>query len=302
MKSKSILFAGLFLLASVSIASAQIKLSFNPDKGAKYQYLHEMSQNITQSMMGQEIPMETSIVMNYDMIVTDKNQQETKAQFTYRDVSYIISSAMMKMGYDSKNPIPNPSDLDKMMNKMLGCFIDKTFELRIADDGSVISVTGTDAIIDEMSKAVSESGPVGAQIGASLKQQFSDDAVKNMFEQSLKIYPVPAKPVKPGDSWDTEQNISVANMNSSNKTKYTLKSVAKNVATIDVLSTVNLKPSAGMEGELTGTQAGTMSIDTKSGMPASSELTQKIKGSIKVSGMDVAMDMTSKTKLTITKK
>ncbi len=295
MKMRRIVFACLFFLAGASLASAQVKLTFNPAQGTKYEYLTEMAQTIKQNAMGQEIPMETEMTMVYLMDVKNKNAQETQTQFTYQDVSYIISSPMMKMGYDSKNPIENPTEMDNMLGKIFSNLIGKPFTVTVAPDGSVNSVTGMEAIAEGMAQAVATDGPIAAQMGASMKQQFSDASLKNSFEQSLKIYP--ANPVKVGDSWEAEQTLSISGMNTTTKTKYTLKEIKKNIAIIAVESTLNMKPAAGMEGSLSGTQTGTMQVETKTGMPVSSEISQDIKGSIKTQGVDVLMEIYSKIKV-----
>ncbi len=293
---RKIVFAFLSLSLMLSTASAQVKLSFNPEKGTKYQYTQETVQLLKQTAMGQEIPMEMDVTMSYIMNIKEKNTKETVAQCTYQDISYVLSSAMMKMGYDSKNPLENPSEMDKMMGKMLGSLIGKPFEMHIASDGSVSSVTGMDAIAESMSQAVAADGPMAMQVGASMKQQFNNETIKNQFEQSLKIYP--ANLVKEGDSWEASQVMSVSGMNLEMKTKYTLKNVQRNTASIGIESVISMVPSAGMEGKLSGIQTGTMEVNVKTGMPISSELSQNIKGSLKANGMDVLMDIASKTKTT----
>jgi hypothetical protein len=293
MKTKKFIVAGCFLLSGLAVASAQVKLSFNPAKGTKYEYAMQMVQTVEQNAMGQKIPMETEMDIMYLMEIKNKTSQETQAQFTYRDISCIISSPVIKMGYDSKNPVENPSEMDKMLDMIFSTLIGKPFTINVAPDGSVKSVTGMDAIAENMTQAIAAGGQIAAQVGASMKQQFSDVAVKNMFEQSLKIYPVNA--VKPGDSWSVESIVTLSGMNTTINTKYTLKEVKKNEAAIAMEATVNMQPGAGMEGSLSGTQIGTMLVDVKTGMPVSSELAQNIKGSIKTQGIDVSMDMNTKT-------
>ena len=292
---KKIVFTGLFLLSGITIVSAQVKLSFNPEKGKKYEYQTELIQLSKNTAMGQEMASEMEMSMKYLMEIAEKTPQETKAQFTYQDISYIITSPMMKMGYDSKNPIENPSDMDKMLGKMFGTLIGKPFTLTITPDGSVKSVTGMDAIAENMTQSVAANGQMAAQMSGAIKQQFGENAIKGSFEQSLKIYP--ANAVKAGDSWVVENTLDISNMNTKTKTKYTLKGIKNNMADIVVESTLEMKPGAGMEGSLTGTQTGTMQVDVKTGMPVSSDMSQSIKGTLKTQGIDILTDMTNKVKL-----
>ena len=293
MKMKRIVFTGLFLISGLTITSAQIKLSFNPEKGKKYEYQTEMIQKVKQSVMGQEIPVEMEMNMTYLMEIKDKTPQEIRMQVTYREVAYILSNPMMKMGYDSKNPVENPSEMDQMLSDIFGVLIDKPFIIVIAPDGSVNSVTGLDAIAESMGNAAGD-GQIAVQIAAQLKQQFSDAALKNMFEHSFKIYPTNA--VKVGDSWNMESTMVMNNMNANYKARYTLKEVSKNTATIAVDSDIEMEMGEGMEGKLVSTQSGTMLVDIKTGISVSGEVTQNIKGTIKAQGFDIQMDMNNKTK------
>jgi len=295
---KKFVFAGLLLVSGLTIVPAQqVKLSFNPEKGKKYEYQTEMVQNVKQNVMGQEIPVEMEMNTKYLMEIKDKTPQETTVQLTYEEMVYIISSPMMKMGYDSKNPVENPSDIDQMFSKMFDQMIDQSIVVVIAPDGSVKSVTGMDAIGESMVSAIAADGQMIAQLGAQMKQQYNDDAMKNMFEQMFKIYPENA--VKAGNSWNINTSMMVNNMITDLKTKYTLKSVSKNMATIAVNGEIEMNPGAGMEGIITGTQTGTMTVDTKKGLPVASNVSQNMTGAIKVQGMEVQMELITKSKTTI---
>jgi len=294
MKIRRIVFASLFLIAGLTV-SAQVKLSFNPEKGKKYDYQMDIIQNIQQSVMGQTIPMETEMNVKYLMEIKDKTPQGTQMQFTYREITYIIKSPMMKMGYDSKNPVENPSEMDNMLSKMFSKLIDAQLMIVVAPDGTIVSATGMDAVAENMINAIAGDGPMAAQMGAQMKTQFGDDATKRSFEQSFKIYP--ANAVKKGDIWNIESTASVANMNTDIKTKYTLKDVSKNIASIAFESEMEFKPTEGMEGDLTGTQTGTMMVDTKTGLTITSDISQTMKGSIKTQGFDVQLDINGKIKM-----
>jgi hypothetical protein len=228
------------------------------------------------------------------MEIKDKTPQEIQTQFTYREVAYSISSPMMKMGYDSKNPVENLSEMDKILYKIFGSMIDKPFMAVIAPDGSVKSVTGMDAIAESMSAAISADGPMAAQIGEQMKQLFGGDAIKSSFEQSFKMYP--ANAVNVGDSWNMENTMMISNMNASFKTKYTLKAVNRNMATIAVESTIEIETGAGMEGKLAGTQTGTIVVDTETGLHVTGDMLQNIVGIVKAQGMEVQMEMTTNAK------
>jgi len=278
------LFAGLFFMLGLTAVSAQINLSFNPEKGAKYEYQTEMIQNIKQSVMGQEIPVEMEVNMRYLMEIKDKTPQETHVQLTYQDIVYVISNPMMNMRYDSENPAVRN-------------LINKSFLMVVAPDGSVKSVTEIDNVAESPTNTSGANWQVDAQVVAQLNQQFSGDAVKDMLEQSFKMYP--ANAVRAGDSWNMDNTTTINNMNTSVKTKYTLKEISGNIATIAIESDMVMTVGAGMEGTIAGTQTGTMTIDTRTGLPVTSDIAQNIAGLVKAQGMDVQVQLTGKVKTSI---
>jgi hypothetical protein len=297
MEMRKILFAGLFFVLGLTIALAQVKLTFNPEKGAKYEYLTETTQNIKQQVASQDMTTETKMNFSYLMEIKDKTPQETQVQFIYRDVLCKISSPMMNMGYDSKKPNESTSEMDKMLGKIFGALIDKPFIVVVAPNGTAKSVTGMDAVAEAMTKAIAGDGQMASQIGEQMKQQFTGDYMKNSFEQMFKIYPSNA--VKTGDSWNIENTNTVSGMKTDIKTKYTLKEVNRNMATVPVDATIEMNPGSGMEGKLAGTQTGTINIDTGTGLPVAGDMSQNVKGAVKTQGMEIQMELNSKVKMSI---
>jgi len=294
---KKFLLAGLLFLSSLAVGSEPIKLSFNPEKGAKYEYRIEMTQNVKQNIMGQDVPMETKMNTMFLMEIVDKTAQEIQMQVAYQELEYLLSSKVMKIKYNSKSKVKNPTKMEEMFDKMFSALIGKPFRAAVSPDGSVTSVIGVDAISENMLRAVADDGPQAAQAGAAMKQQFSDAAVKDMFEKSLKIYP--SYEIKTGDSWNSEIAGAMNNMNTSVKTKYTLKEVKGNRATIAVESDIKMDPDESMEGRLAGTQTGTQIIDTKTGMLISGNVSQNVKGSLEAQGVSSQMELITKVKTSI---
>ena len=293
-KRKRLVCASLYLMSCLISVSAQVKLSFNPASDTKYEYQMEAIQNIKQNVMGQEMPMETEMKGTYLMEIRDKTSQEIHAQLTYQGFTFLVSSPMMNIRYDSKNLIENSSEMDKMFEKMFSTLIGKPFTVIFAPDGSVKSVNGMGSIIKNMLDAISADGQVAAQMGTQMSQQFSDEAMKNMFEQSFNFYPDNA--VKVGDSWNMENMIPMNNMNLSTKSKYTLKEFSAKMATIEVAGDIVM---AMGEGTFAGTQAGTMIVDSTTGLPVTSDISQNMKGTVKAQGMDIQMEMISKSKISV---
>ena len=291
MKKKIIICAGLCLMSSLITVSAQMQLSFNPEMGKKYEYQTNVVQHLKQSVMGQEMPVVTEMNSTYLMEIKNKTPQEVHVQYTYVDFTFLISSAMMNSKYDSKKPTENPSEIDKMLGKIFSALVGKQFSVVFAPDGSVKSVTGMEEVMKSMVNAVSDDGMLGAQLSAQMSQQFNDESMKNMFGQSFNFYP--DKAVKIGDSWDMKNSILMNSMNFNINAKNTLKGINANMATIELAGDIDMD----VEGsKLTGKQTGTMNVDTATGMPTTSDISQNMSGSIKAQGMDIQMEMITKTK------
>lgn len=282
---KKRLLTSLLFLASVTVLTAQITLSFNPGKGSKYQYHFTSKQDIKQNVMGQDFPMKQNMVMVYDMDIVEKGKESVKAAFTYREVFYEISSAMMNVKYDSKSEIDNSNPMNEIMAKIFSGLLNKQFEATIAPDGSVLSVTGMEAILEGMTAALGDDAQAAA-IGEGMKQQLSNEAMKNTFEQSMKIYP--KEKIKVGSTWNVEQNVATTSGNMNINSVYELKSTDKKNASVEVKSKVE-----GMNGQLTGVQTGTLEFDVKSGITKSSNIVQEMKGNMTVQGMEVSMEISS---------
>jgi hypothetical protein len=294
------LFVSLCLLSCFITVSihAQVRLSFNPELGATYEYRMESVQNVKQKVMGQEMPMETVTDGTYLMEIKSKTPQEIRVQFTFQGFIFSISSPMMNIKYNSKNPTESTSEMDKMFEKMFSTLIGKPFTVIFAPNGSVKSVSGMGSIIENMLGAVAADGQMATQMGAQMSQQFSDEAMKNMFHQSFNFYPYPDKAVKVGDSWNMEFTMPMDNMNFGVKTKNTLEKISANMATIKVAGDIDMD----IEGsKLIGTQTGTMAVDITTGLPATSDIFQNMKGTIKMQGMEIQMEMITKAKTSVKK-
>ena len=294
MKTKTLLFLTAFFCAGV-LTQAQVKLSFNPAKGEKYSYRFDIEQAGTQKFMGQEVPINTTIGMLLEMDVKGKSKDEVSVDYTYKEIVMTVSIPMMNIHYNSKNPVEKLSEQEQLIAQIFNSLIGKTMNVVIAPNGSVKSISGFEAIMEEMQKNMDSS--VSQQMVSMLLQSFNDEAMKNMFEQSFKFYP--DKAVKVGDSWNGDFSFVLMGMNSDTKNTYTLKSIKSDVAMLDVVSTFTLKPGAGMEGEILGEQKGEISLNVKTGMLVSSNTTQNIKGKLNIQGSEALIDLVSKTKVSL---
>ena len=134
------------------------------------------------------------------------------------------------------------------------------------------------------------------QLTAGMKSFMSDDILKNMMEQSFKVFP--DNSVKQGESWKKDMVISKP-MPMNIASNFTLKNVASNIAKLDVASVIT--PGKGgmemmgmtIETEMNGTQSGTMDVDVETGMALNTDIKQNIAGKMKVMGQEIPMNISS---------
>ena len=176
--------------------------------------------------------------------------------------------------------------------------------LSITPAGSVTSVTGLDKIFDRIKKSVTDYGEMGEMLSSNMtKEWLGEDAVKGMVEQSLNIYP--PNPVNAGDKWTKQSSYIVysafmgTSKKSTVKSTYSLKEIKNGVAAISMEATVDIGPDGGFEGTLSGTQTGVLLVDTKTGIPTTSDLKLTLKGTVMQQNMQLQMELTADIKTTI---
>lgn len=280
--------AGIQSCKSSSKASTSKMLKFNLEKGKGYDY--EMIWDMDSKAAGQESNI--SITGLYSMNVTAVEGNVRDVTTSYKSLRMNMKMMGMTFDIDSDKPVDNgDADVTKnplgMMNKVIAGIIGKKFIIKVDDEGKVLEVQGFEKILTDMVDSMGIQGDVKAQVEASLKDQFSNQSIKDQFAQVFTIFP--NKEVKVGDSW--EKSFSTGGkMAGTYTTKYTVKSIEGDHVT---LATDTKISSAGDEGGLAGTQTGNMIVDSKTGLMVNAEFQQDMK--MKTQGITV--DITGKGKI-----
>lgn len=288
---KRFLFVSLLLTLFLA-SSAQVKLSFNPEKGKKYEYKVEMLQNIDTEVMGQSVAIEMLVGGTYWMELIKKTEEELHMQTTYKDFSMAVKVPMQNISYDSKQVDENSSDtMHKAMAGIFDSLIDKSFIIVFGTDGTVKSVEGMDAILEDMMKSIDNSGNEAMKI--TISQQFNDESIRKSFEQLTDFYPKEA--VKVGETWTRTNfmDIGTGSQDIQINSNYKLIELKENVAKIEIVGDIDMDIEGG---KMEGMQTGTLLIDAISGMPISSDIMQDSGGTISTQGIDVHMKAKSAVK------
>lgn len=272
-----------------------VRLKVNLNQGDKIVFEMTTAQDISQSMMGQEMNIQQTIGMGYTMEVTAKNGDVVSIKNTYDWMQYEMGGmpGLSGMNFDSRE-----EGQSGIMADIMGGMIGKSFMMDLAGNGQVSNVSGTDAILASMMDGVSDPAQK-AQMEAQMEQQFGEEAMAKSMEQMFTQYP--DKDLKVGDTWSQKSNVA-SGYPMIVETTYTVKSInaSANEVVVNVDGSIATEEGATMESggmnmevNLSGTQGGDLVINSVNGLPKSGKLKQDIKGDMKVMGQEVPMTIKS---------
>jgi hypothetical protein len=280
----------------------KVLLRLNLQKGKSYKLSFTTEQKITQSIMGRRQRIEQSMGFGFTfqvLAVDRKGTAETKVIYHY--VRYKMHGARgMKIDYDSANP---PTGKLPVMARPYAALKGQSFTMKITTMGKVIDVKGVDAIVTHMVTSLGiPPGPRRATVEMAIRKQFGNQPVKEMMENMMAIYP--KKKVGVGAVWNKTVVLKTG-FPSIITTSYSLKQLKKDVAVLEVDSTVKPNPAVSsttmgamtMKYSLRGTQKGTMHMVLKTGLTARADIRQNLSGSVTMSGGRLGRGLTMPMKI-----
>ncbi len=261
------------------LSSGEILLKFNPSKGKSYNTQLETVSEISQTYGGENQSSKMNVVTSNNIAVGDIDNEG----------NYILTSmvktfkATVQQG-EIKTTIENGKKTDDanadMMRQLLDCYVDMPVKITMNKQAEVQDLTGVDAIENKINEKLGEGASATMNEMGDLNQETLSNFV--VFSDA---------PVKPGDSWQTQDEVDLGGFPSLMKNKFTLKDITNNIATVDVISNFvvdreSIKKMGGTGDEITmnGTQNGTMKVDMKTGWTYSSEMQQTIKMKMDMQG------------------
>jgi uncharacterized protein DUF6263 len=201
-----------------------IRLRFNLQKGKTYDYT--MVFDIEQSREART--MTNKMRWMYSMQVLNDAPIKT-VRTTYRQIDMEMNMGGQKMEFSSEKAASATNDLMQMPSRIFGAIKGKSFLMKVNPQGEIASVSGFDTIVVAMVDEMKLPEQSKAGMLQNVKNQFNDEAVKQMFSQAFDIFPKTA--VKIGDSWEKETT-SLDPSHVKIKTVYTLKQIKGNRVTI----------------------------------------------------------------------
>jgi hypothetical protein len=276
---------GILLILAVGCTGGGdgLDLRLNLEAGQSFGLKMVMDQKIDQDVQGQKVAMTQQMGVGYTFAVESVEPDGTAwVKTTYDWVMMKHDTPMGKTEYDSANP---PEEIP-LMAKGSATLVGNSISMLLEPKGTVLEVKGLDALFQKMLEEIDiPQGPAFEGVEKQLKDQFGDDALKEMMRNMMTHFP--DEPVQVGDSWD--QKVVIAKgFPMIIETTHTLREHKDGVAIIDNESTIRPNPDASplemgttrMRYELSGTQKGTTRIDVATGMPLGAELTQTFEGQV----------------------
>ncbi len=284
------------MLACKSQQAIQYKLNLPQNTSFKYSTSQESDVNVEVMGQNQKTINEQTFIMDYTVKEIASNG-DTFLEAIIEHVKVNQINPMASMVYDSKEPSKNTAG-----SEMYDYIVGTTVMSQLNKNGELVSISGFDTMVDKMVEKMPEVPMISKdQMKESMRTQFGDESMSNMFSNIYKIYP--NKAVKVGDSWSKKDTLA-GTVEAIINTTYTLTSRKNGKSYIDVKGTVAPNPKSKgtemmgmrMKYNLSGSQVGTIVIDEATGWADENEITQKLSGSVQMSGeliptMDSKMEM-----------
>ena len=270
--------------------NGKIELRLHLEPGQAYQLRNTTVQKMRHSLAGarQEITQTTGLGFTHH-VKEVRNDGTAVIQVTYDWVQHKMEGPMGKLlDYDSSRSL-RPGTNNPLVQGY-GALIGESFWTELTPQGRPTRVVGADQLVARMAENLDvPASPLGAMVEPQMKEQFGDQALKELMEQMMGFYPDQAVGV--GDTWTRKMVVTKGQPMVMNNT-WTLKSRKDGVALIDVESTLEPNPDAGaveagpgtLRHLLRGTQQGSIELDEATGWVLRSTFKRELSGDLALGG------------------
>lgn len=299
MKTKHFTLALIAILLSFYTVQAKSKvlLRLNLKKGTTYETTMTTNTLIDQEVMGQQmkITQYMEMVISYHVLdVLSNNNFKMDYTFDKIKLSNLVNGQEIVM--DSDGSQDNP--INKVFKDMVGYKI----EVEMTPRGKVEQVKGLDQFVQKMAG--------NPQITQSMQMFSSDQSFESFIDQTFNYFPEEA--VKEGSKWTSSFDLPSL-MNMEIAINFEVASITDDDVLLSVASDIDMnmpieQSNMKMDMKMTGTQNGTMTVDTNDGWVRKSNLKQTFDINMKMinpqtgEDMEIPMKMESTIKMTVDKK
>jgi hypothetical protein len=246
----------------------------------------KLDQQIEQTLFGVKQMTEQTIIIGYTFTVDEIDAQGTaKLSVRYVLASFHAHTPDGLIEYDSLHP----PGLVPPMASGLAALVGQGYTIHIDSHGTIKQIDGLPALLENV--LTHSSIPQGIARTASekiLRQQLDEQNVRQTL--GYMFAPLPDHPVAIGESWSRTAQ-SKAGLPLTVQSTYTLQSVVKGVATLEMTGQIQTQPDATLDLKplqmtynLSGQQSGSVDILQSTGAVARADISQHLTGSLTLSG------------------
>lgn len=289
---KHIIALSLLVACTLTSTAQQYDLKLNLKKGQHYKQSMTMVMDLTQSIGGQEMSINTKMQFKFTQTVksiTSKGDFEIENE--YSRVAMDMDAMGQKISYDSNVKDTTGNEILKTYSSTFSKILGKKFIVVLSPKGKVVEIKGFKELIEALEK-----GSMDPATKKLIEGTFDEHKMTSSFESSYHMFP--DNSVKVGDSW-SQKNMVESMFPIEISTTYLLKEVNNGIAKITVKGDFTMKKDdykangITMKINFSGTYNGFYDLDINSGMSNRAEIAMPMKGTMEVMDMEVPVTVNS---------
>lgn len=297
-KKLNLLALALVMLSSAVMASTQLKLNLENGKTCKVKT--KTAQTITMNMNGMDMNTEMSMESSISFSVTAVKEDTFEMDVLFEQIVNKIDMPGRSMTMSSAAP-GDPSKPEEVMNTVFFILSQNTLKVIMSSSGRVIDITNAKEITEKALAAFDSVPPaMQMQMKPMAEGALGKANLKSMIEAITAYFP--DKNSTNNQNWESNISISANGMELVSKSKYKIKKTEGSNIVLAAESTIepagNGKMTAnGMEVayEMRGMGQSELTIDALTGWIIKGNGRMRTKGSITAGGMNMPMEIESKT-------
>ncbi|MEJ7592226.1 MAG: DUF6263 family protein [Planctomycetaceae bacterium] len=279
------------LISSASIVTAQEQLAwkFTPGESLKYVVKQNMNMTMDVATKKQSIAMNQTMDMRWKIADVDSSNGDANMSQTIDRVQMTSQGGPFGIvEYDSAGDKIPETPLGKSMAEVFRRIIGEEFGVHMKSTGKIDQVTVPQSLIEALKK----SGSAGNALDeATLKQMMTQSAIT-----------LPETPLKPGDSWDSTQQVELPFGTMTVKSQLTYEGIDSDSghSRIAMIPTISVAPKQGAAVTLTLTKSegtGVVLFDAAKGRIAKSDLDLIMEMQVKSFGQVIDQTIKQKTSM-----
>lgn len=288
----------ILLTTSAIQAASKVLLRLNLQKGTTYEMTMASTNLIDQEMMGQKMKIDQKMNMDFLYQVLDiLPNKNFMIEYSLQRMKMDMNVNGQEINFDSESP-----DQSNPGNKSLNDLVKIKIKFELTPKGMVERVEGLDLYAKELGG--------NPQMAQSMAMFMNDKNFGSFIGQTFSYFP--ENEVEKGEKWTASFSLP-SMMNMETIMNFEVAAIEKDQVSLNVTSDVNMEmpiEQGGMKMNMktTGTQTGTMIIDSNDGWVRQSDLTQKFDVNMKMKNpqsgedMEIPMVLNAVTKITVNKK